>query len=388
MSKKIKKLASTIVCGALAFALLQTIGCTAPGKLDSQSIDPTVPGKIAISEQPTALGDAGRVLAHEDGPFNFIPFKYCQRINPCPAQLRAMLAENEQRPLAQQIHFVKISIRTLNDGTWVVAHDQVQYIVTSTSAASRAEEIGAGVQLLHELPAGKKLFSFEQDGKTHYGVTDGRSVEYFRRNHAAAEVKSIPRDKNIISVDLSAIDSSQLADLEKTYGDLVDVYRLEDFTKNGLAPNFSYMLYFKTDPNQNIINEIDRLGINNRTVLESRSNDDADWVHNHQGQKSGIFFTGRVGSPGELDDLLKIAPTYGNKMWAIEVDKNDDTVQIVKTVNATQYISHVDSMLYDLLKESLITACDKPLLDVGSNTTMTSRPMDCLDKMKTGNSSR
>lgn len=148
------------------------------------------------------------------------------------------------------------------------------------------------------------------------------------------------------------------------------------------------MLYFKTDPNQNIINEIDRLGINNRTVLESRGNDDADWVHNHQGQKSGIFFTGRVGSPGELDDLLKIAPTYGNKMWAIEVDKNDDTVQIVKTVNATQYISHVDSMLYDLLKESLITACDKPLLDVGSNTTMTSRPMDCLDKMKTGNSSR
>lgn len=383
---KNKKLKTAISPYIAALALTQMVGCASISKLDNQQIDPTVPNKIAISAHPTSLGQAGRVIAHEDGPFNFIPFIYCRRLNPCPNQLTAMIESNRQQPLERQIHFVKLSIRTLSDGTWVVAHDQVQYILTSQSDASRAAKLGRGIQILRRLPTGKQLYLMHRDSADEYAVDDRRPpiASSSQQSNAIESSQELPRDKGIVAVDLSTIDSNQLTALQGTYGDLLDVYRLEDFVKKDPSQDLNYMLYFKTDPNQNIIDEIDRLGLNDRAVLESRSNDDATWVHDHQGGKSGVFFTGRVGAADELAALLKTAPEYGNKLWAIEVDANSDTPALVKRVNATQYVSHVDSMSFDLLKEALFTACATPLATLQSTTTMTSRPTDCLDKMKVG----
>jgi len=378
------KLISSLCRGALLIVIGQITGCTSIGGTQGQAIDPIVPNKITISAKPLTLGQAGRVIAHEDGPFNFFPFTYCERNNPCPAQLSAMIDENKTRPLSQQIHFVKISIRTLKDGSWVVAHDQVQLILSSSSQAQKAARIAKGARVLDSPPPGKALFSFQQNGNVKYGIADSNSFKQLQRSGrvSIAPASSLPRDKKIVPIDLSTIDSSEFTQLQSLYGALLDVYRLKDFVTTDLAPNFAYMLYLKTDPNEQIIDDIDRLNINNRVVIESRSNDDAAWLHDHQGAKTGIFFTGRIDTSDDLDLLLSLGPQYGSKLWAIEVDYNNDTPALVKAVNMTKYISHVDSMSYDLLKEALATACEKPLVQLDSSTTMTSRPMDCLDKMQ------
>ncbi|WP_201258185.1 hypothetical protein, partial [Piscirickettsia litoralis] len=73
------------------------------------------------------LSQCGRVIAHENGWVNFDPAKICHGLNTCPAQLGKMEEYNSEHP-TNQLHFVKMSLRTLNDGSWVISHNAVQPI--------------------------------------------------------------------------------------------------------------------------------------------------------------------------------------------------------------------------------------------------------------------
>jgi hypothetical protein len=344
-------------------------------------IAPTVPGKIVLSGHPTAPGEAGRVIAHEDGPFNFFPLTLCHGQNTCPQQLVAMRRSNQGKPLSQQLHFIKVSIRTLQDGSWVVAHDDTQYLIPFSDRAPGV--VPPGATLLEHLPAGKKLLALPRAGaRPDYLVYDPTPAR--QAAIAAGKLKTLPRlprAQKILAVTLSAITSAQFDQYKARYGDRFDVYRLRDYVAADAQGEFNYMLYFKTDPNPAIVDEIDALGINPRTVLESRSNRDAQWVHEHQGTRGGIFFTGRVDSSPALAELLAQAPAYGPQLWAIEVEYNAETAELVRQVNATRYVSHVDAMPY-AQQEVFATGCRKTLVDIDSAMTMTSRPLDCLKLMQ------
>lgn len=291
-----------------------------------------------------SLDQCGRVIAHENGIFDFPPPKYCPNLETCPQQFDAILKYNERKPINKQIHFTKISIRTLNDGSWVVAHEQIQYVKMPSVLAKN----------IHLLPGAIKV------------IEDTKEMPY-----------QIEKGFKIVSVDLSKIDSAQF-DFYRKYN--IGVYRLSEYVSHDRKAELCYMLYFKTSPNENIIKEIDGLAINQRTILETNDNEEAAWIHNHQGSTSdGIWFAGRVSTPSNLDALLENAKSY-TKMWAIEVNNNSNTEKLVKKINTTtSYVTEVDSMGYDKLKELFKSYCKVPLKEVGSKLTMTSRPADCLE---------
>jgi hypothetical protein len=89
-----------------------------------------------------------------------------------------------------------------------------------------------------------------------------------------------------------------------------------------------------------------------------------------------------VDSPDALSTLLQTAPSFGDKMWAIEVETNDNTPAVIQLVNATPYISEVDAMPYGPGKEAFGTGCKTTLLDFNSNVTMTSMPTGVLGCLK------
>ncbi|WP_028533955.1 hypothetical protein [Paludibacterium yongneupense] len=363
-----------------AILFLGAAGLCAAG----EPIDPTVPGKIALSAHPAAPGEAGRVIAHEDGPFDFFPLLLCHGQNTCPQQLVKMRESNMDKPLSQQLHFVKVSIRTLSDGSWVVAHDDTQYIVPFLSSAHKRHSAPPGATVLSRLPANKKILALTgPGGRREYIVYDGSPAQ--KAGIAAAgrrlrPLSHLPRSQQIVAVTLSTIDSAQFDRYKAQYQEKFDVYRLKDYVAADGDGAFNFMLYFKTDPNPAIVDEIDALGINRRTILESRGNRDAQWVHEHQGSKGGIFFTGRVDSPTALSQLLAQAADYGRQMWAIEVEHNAYTAEVVARVNATPYISEVDAMPY-AQQEVFATGCRKTLVGLDSAITMTSRPLGCLKMM-------
>jgi hypothetical protein len=323
------------------------------------------------------------VIARDNGAFDFVPFVYCRGANPCPAQLEAIVARDNGKMLEQSLHFVDLPVRPLRDGSWVVARDPLQYIWLPNAEASRASRMGQGIRVLHQIPPGKRLISFERNGAPDYAVTDASlNLAGFQRETPISAPASLPQGTSIVEIDLGRIDSSQWEALARTLGSRFDVHRLKGFATKTLAHNFNYMLRLETDPNSGLVDEIDALGLNHQAVLASRTMNDTAWAHEHQGHTDGIHFTAPVGSPAELDNLLKIAPSYGDKLWAIQVGKSDRTAEMVKTINATRYISYVDATPYDPQQETSSSACATALVELNSNVTTTLRPLDCLSRMR------
>jgi len=371
-----------LVLGIVA-ALSQLSACGLSGPLGDEKIEPVIYDKISLTTYPNDLSRAGRVIARENGPFDFVPFGYCRGTNPCPAQLEAIVARDNGKMLERSLHFVELPIRSLRDGSWVVARDPLQHVRISNTEASRASRIGQGVRVLHQIPPGKRLVSFERNSTTDYAVVDASlTLAAFQREAAISTVASLPQESSIIEINLDRIDSSQWEALARTLGSRFDVHRLKEFATKTLAHNFNYMLRLETDPNPSLVDDIDALGLNHQAVLGSRTMNDAAWAHRHQGHTAGIRFTARVGSPAELGELLKSAPTYGDKLWAIQVDKTDRTAEMVKTINATRYISYVDATPYDPQQETSSSACATTLVTLNSNVTTTLRPLDCLSRMR------
>lgn len=381
-SSAVNGIATVLVLGTVA-TLLQLSACGLPGGIDDQKIQPVIYDKIVLTTYPDALSRAGRVIAHENGPFDFVPFVYCRGANPCPAQLAAIAAGDNGKALERSLHFVELPVRSLRDGSWVVARDPMQYVQLSDIEAMRADRMGPGIQVLHQVPPGKRLISFERNGNTDYAVMDDATdLVPFLQAAPSSALASLPQGSSILEINLDRIDSSQWLGLARAFGSRFDVHPLKDFATKTLAHNFNYMLRLETDPNLKLVDDIDTLGVSHQAVLESRTMKDAAWAHDHQGRTGGIFFTGRVGNPTELDDLLNMAPAYGDKLWAIQVDKTDHTAAMVKTINATRYLSYVDSTPYDSQQEASSSACAETLVELDSNVTTTRRPLDCLSRMR------
>lgn len=361
------------------------------------AIDPEVKGKITFSEHPEKLGTAGRVIAHENGVFNFVPLLICHGQTTCPQQLAAMRKDNNDKPLSQQLHFVKMSIQTLADGNWVVAHDQTQIILDAISAQNlSALKLGPGVSVQTQIPAGKKLIKFTREGgAVEYRVVDDNAMlksllknsptfKDERGNDVLVTSEpTIPANLALVIIDLATINLEQYQQLKQKYGEKFDVYQLKDYAAEDQDKYFNYFLYFKSDPNERIIADIHTLSMDDRVVLESRANDDAEWVFQHQGQGK-VYFTGRVDNEDELRGLLARASVYGPLMWAIEIQSNNPETTITtlaSKIRATPYVSELDAMPFSPFGEFFDTGCYKTLVDLGADITMTSRPTNCLAMM-------
>jgi len=361
------------------------------------TIDPEVKGKITFSEYPDKLGMAGRVIAHENGVFNFSPLTICNGQNTCPQQLVAMRKANIRKSLSKQLHFVKVSVRTLADGNWVVAHDQIQFILDAISAQNlSALKLGPGVSVQSQIPVGKKLIKFTREGGgVEYLIVDDNAMlqnlfkaspnlKDERGNDVLVTLEpTIPPNLALKKIDLSAINLEQYQKLKQIYGEKFDVYQLKDFTAEDQDKYFNYFLYFKTDPNEQIIKDIHCLSLDDRAVLESRTNNDAEWVFQHQGQGK-VYFTGRVANEESLRDLLTRALAYGSLMWAIEIQSSASEATITtltKKIRSTPYVSELDAMPFSPLDELFDTGCYKTLVDLGADISMTSRPANCLSMM-------
>tara|TARA_B100001996_G_scaffold350069_1_gene309199 strand:- start:42 stop:1100 length:1059 start_codon:yes stop_codon:yes gene_type:complete len=311
------------------------------------------------STQTYELKNSGRIIAHENGYFNFDPMTLCHGINTCPAQLSAMEGYNDTMPLQKQIHFVKLSLRSLSDGTWVISHDSSQPVRIPLRDVSKFRDV-SGVNCL-----------------IYQKSTPFVPVRGFR----------------VCNVELSKITSRTFVQLQKYH---LDVYRLDAYIRQDSNKQFSYMLYFKVAPNTNIIHSINKLRLNNRVVLEVGNNDQSAWIHNYQmsaGYKGGpVYYTGRVRNMDELNSLKQDAAANNYKnMWAVEVSGADlrnipATRKIVQAINSTtlfgvRWKSEVDSMHYLPLNELRKSGCKIPLHALGASMTMTSRPKNCMKKV-------
>ncbi|QGO89972.1 hypothetical protein Psal110_00523 [Piscirickettsia salmonis] len=289
------------------------------------------------------LSQCGKVIAHENGWVNFDPAEICHGLNTCPEQLAKMTDYNSTQPASKQLHFVKMSLRRLSDGSWVISHNESQPILVKN--------------------------------------TDVNKVRGMTGVHCAPSVKGY----NLCLVKLAALSSSNFSTLQTSYG--LDVYRLSDYTNEDKANNFCYMLYFKVDPNQNILNDLYNLGINKRVLLESRDNqNDATWIQNNQQVDKPIYYTGRVFQQSDIDYLQDNKATFPN-MWAVEISygnwKNLQTIRsYVQQVNKMGFKTELDSMDYASGDEVKRSYCDVPLKGLGASVTMTSNPLNCLTKVR------
>lgn len=282
------------------------------------------------TEDNLSLAQCGRIIAHEMGAtdkgmfegkaFDFRAFEVCKPtntpFNTCPAQVaaisdyNAMVKNNKEKT----IRFLKMSVRTLSDHTWVVAHNDNQ-----------------------------------------------RSNDTF--------------------FSLSKINSAQLNEYRKK-DPALSVYRIDDYVARDKNKEFCFMLNTKTSPNNNLINNINKLGLAQRTVIEPGGQDDANWLNDNQ---KSVYFTTRVHSQSSLDNALKDIKERGyKKLYSIEVDPDPqnitETISLVQQIHKQGFTAEVDSMLYDPLREFIVTACRVPLETIGADITMTSRPVECIEK--------
>lgn len=371
--------------------------------------------------------DCGRVIAHENGYLDkqLSPLNYCHGINTCPAQLKQMQTYNStQSDLNKQLRFAKISIRTLKDGTWVVAHDDQQYISPLISASATAAKAmsdatqtitlklpsipntltTAGLAIYqqpahHPLSPEKlaNLFgnAFVQTNDLVAVYIDKDTAEKSLDNAALKLIEFLPTTEekastlwyqntlSISKVTLSQIDSGQYNALKAQYGDRFPVYRFNDYAAvvNPVNPTICLMLYFKSDINQNIFNDVHASQSQDKVIFESRNNSDARQI---QQQFPGFFYTGRASNQDDLNDILNNL-VYLPDMKMVEISGGDKSnieqiANLVLQVRGVGLPTEVDAMRFSTTGQELLkSGCEIPLKNIGSNTSMTSRPIDCIE---------
>lgn len=308
------------------------------------------------------LPQCGGVIANNNGYYSFPAKKWCQSKEICPNQFDAIFAYNKEHHDEEQIRFTRLPVIRLADNTWVVANSEIQHITLENKQdVDRIKPIRNAIGFVGH---------------------------------------------NRVRVNLANIDSTMFSYLQKYH---LDVYRLSDYVSRDTRSELCYMLTLNNEPNENVINEIDSLGINNRTLLEAKNNLDNQqtaWFNAHQG-KNRIWFAGYASSKDDLNALLEKAKDYP-RMWAIRVKENKHTKALVHQINKQdKYLSLVDSMSYthriinrvadivflealifpvmaaefyyrDNMHEKRHTACEVPLTHIKSKLTVTNRPDGCL----------
>lgn len=272
------------------------------------------------------LPECGRVIINQNDTFDFPKKTICKHREICPKQFDAILKYNEQKPLAKQLHFTKLHIRALKDKTWVVAHNQYQYVTLKDPLDIN------NIKIIPDV------------------------IDYVDSKH--------------IRVNLNEIDAATLAFYQKRD---IGVYQLSDFIAHDPQGQLCYMLKFRTTPNENIISEIDSLGINTRTLLEANDTKMTTWFGQHQG-KAGIWFAGYVSSYKELNVLLDEAKNYQH-LWAIIVTGRSIIDGTTYKINhETLYLSEMD---YSSSLEWHHSLCYNALFVFGTKLVETNRPIYC-----------
>lgn len=88
------------------------------------------------------------------------------------------------------------------------------------------------------------------------------------------------------------------------------VYRIDDYVAMDKNKEFCFMLNTKTSPNKKLIDNINKLDLAPRVLIESGSQNDANWLNDNQ---KSFYFTTRVNSQSSLDNALKDIKSKGYK---------------------------------------------------------------------------
>lgn len=317
---------------------------------------------VSYASRPS-LTNSGRIIAHENGWMDFNPLTECQGLNTCPAQITAIEEYNKTVGKQKKIYFLKMSLRTLSDGSWVISHNKTQPFYVQSNA------------------------SYLKSIRRMLGIMCGPS------KHGILPTKY---GYTVCTATISELSSTNLFIMKYNYGVNIDLYRLRDFVNADTAHQLYYMLYLKVDPNHQLIDDIYNIGVSDRTILESRNNNDAQWFHDNQGARN-IYYTGRIGLTGNLTNdknaVDQLAATAENNdyinMWAIEISgvdssNKEEAQNVANYVNSQnplgyQWQSEIDSMHYLPTDEAVRTPCREIVNNIDASMTMTSKPIECLE---------
>jgi len=378
-------------------------------------------GQAEPNDRNSFIEQCGQVIAHENGFVNFNPLTYCHSLGTCPAQLAQIQKYNKTVSPNRQLKFAKLSIRTLKDGSWVVAHNDDQYImpeITSKSPSNMIKSSGLKYLTLKVSSpvngsnlkdiAVYKIDSPQTIGSTQYknllgsnvSITSNFVTKIIKRGEKIPLLKKnqgqligvVPIDaineiqlKNltIIKVTLSKIDTKQYNQYKEKYGKRFPVFRFSDYAKvvqSISSPQVCLMLYFKTNINKYIFHDVSNAMSQSYVIFESRNNDDARNIQQHYPQ---FYYTGRTYNESDLQAILKNTSQYPN-MKLIEIsggDRNNisNTKFLVSQAKKAGFPTEVDAMPYSITQHEILhSACSTPLKVIGSTSTMTNRPVDCL----------
>lgn len=262
-----------------------------------------LPFTAAAESQTQELSKCKPVIAHEMGIWEFSP------LSRGPHQVSLVAGS--------KVDFVKVSLRRLKDGIWVVAHDEGQVI----------KEAGR----------------------------DARYLVYSKTTW------------------------DQIAALKKPGNNMVPIWTIRDYVERDPG-KLCWMFSPKDTPDDSLLSQLLVLGLENRTVLLSRDNSDTEFYADRQLPEMGLAFAPRVGSPEGLDYTLKRIHDGQWKVWAIEVDPNGHAQANINGVKAAGFKAYLDSMRYSSSYELGGTACMTPF-GMGADYTQTNRPIECLKKL-------
>ena len=154
----------------------------------------------------------------------------------------------------------------------------------------------------------------------------------------------------------------------------VPIFRLTEYIARDQG-RLCWMLSPKQPINKSLIAELTEAKILQRTVLLTSHISEVQWLQSFSADQVPSY-TGRVNSSAALNTLVGLhAP-----LWAIEIDKNDETPAVIQAVHDANYKAYVDSMRYSKTYEFFGTACKK-VFALGADYTQTNRPLQCMRKM-------
>ena len=217
------------------------------------------------------------------------------------------------RVLKKRGEFYKVSLQQMKDGTWIVNHDP-----------DRMARLG-----------------------------NGDVVDIVFKNTTWSDIERMQQDPMA----------------------WIPVYRLSDYVERDQG-RLCWMFDMKDPVDQTLLDDLQKLGIQERTVIETNSMEEVQFL-SAQSPEAGFHFSARIYSSAPM--INELMP-YRNQIWALEIDKSGSTSDLIKAAKQAGFSTYLDSMRYSWNYEFFGTACRTPF-SLGADYTQTNRPLQCLHQM-------
>ncbi len=174
-----------------------------------------------------------------------------------------------------------------------------------------------------------------------------------------------------VFVNLADVTWDQIREYRDDPGNNVSIFRLSEYLSRDKG-RLCWMFSPKVPEDSALISELRKYNAIGRSVILSG---DTQWLARAH-ETDGVNYAGRVNSMPALKALL----SQRLPMWAIEIDKEADTPEMIRAVKAAGYKAYADSMDYGWPAELFGTACRK-VFDMGVDYTQSNRPLACMREM-------